>query len=376
MIRFVCECGKQLQARAEDAGKHVICPSCNRQLTAPDAPPPPEGMQQQRPIHRDEPEWEEASEMDDRPRRQPAGNSGKAIACLVLGILSLFCNVLAGLPALILGLLALRDIGRSRGRLSGQGLAIAGIVTACACTLLSCVTMVPISIGLLLPAVQKVREAAARAESSNNLKQIALAMQSYNATYNSLPPPGITDPKRPRLAADKLLADNLLLSWRVILLPFLGEKHLYDQFKLDEPWDSPHNSRLLSQMPKVYASPRAVSPMEPGSTIYQVFVGNRAAFSFRQLTAIPRDFPDGTSNTILIVEAPAKPLPWTKPEDLEVDLNFVNKSIKRYVGSSDGGGFLVAMADGSVHWVRPEVSENSVKAAITRNGGEALGPDW
>lgn len=365
MIRFVCECGKQLQAREESAGKRAVCPACQRQMTVPSESPPSEGVQPERPSVRAEPELEEEEQITDRPRRrsQPAGNSGKAVASLVLGILSLFCNVLAGLPALILGILALREIGRSRGRLAGQGLAIAGIVTACVCSLINCGGLIPFAI--LVPAVQKVREAAERAQSQNNLHQITLALMNYNDTYQSLPPPGISDPQKPRFAAD-----NLLLSWRVSILPFIGEVGLYNQFKRDEPWDSPHNIRLLSQMPKVYECPNV--PTQPGYTIYQVFVGNRAAFTNGRPARMPIDFPDGLSNTILVAEA-AQPVPWTKPEDIAFD---PNRPIKPLLSSHYRGGCLVALADGSVRHLSPGISENTLKAAITRNGRDAPGPDW
>jgi hypothetical protein len=359
MIRFVCECGKQLQARDESAGKLVSCPSCNRQLKVPAESPPPEGVQRGRPILRDEREWEEEPESEERSPAQPAVNSGKAVASLVLGILSLFCNVLAGLPALILGLLAMRDIGRSRGRLSGQGLALAGIVTACVCTLLSCLMFVPISIGLLLPAVQKVREAAGRAESMNNLKRIAIAMHVYHDANFRLPAAGICDKN-----------GKPLLSWRVAILPYIEQEQLYRKFKLDEPWDGPNNKKLLAQMPLIYKLP-SDDQTAPDHTHYQVFVGNNAAFDKRSGRSIV-DFLDGTSNTILIIVAD-KAVPWTKPEDVDFDSN---KPMLPLLSRHFRSGYLVALVDGSVRVVPSSVSENTLKAAITRNGGEALGPDW
>ncbi len=359
MIRFVCECGKQLQARDESAGKLVICPSCNRQLRVPADSPPLESVQKEPPILRDEREWEEEPDADDRSSSEPAITSGKAVASLILGILSLFCNVLAGLPALILALLAMRDVGRSRGRLSGQGLAIAGIVTACVCTLFSCLIFVPISVGLLLPAVQKVREAASRAASMNNLKVMVLAMQNYHDANHHLPAAAICDRN-----------GKPLLSWRVAILPYIEQEQLYRQFKLDEPWDGPNNRKLLAQMPLIYKLPGDdLTP--PDHTHYQVFVGNDAAFDRRRGRSIA-DFPDGLSNTILIFAAD-KAVPWTKPED--VDFN-PNSPILPLLSRHFRSGFMVALADASVRIVPTSVSENTLKAAITRNRGEVLGPDW
>lgn len=367
MIRFVCECGKQLQARDDNAGKLDVCPVCQRQVKVPAESPPPEAVQADLPVVVEEPELEE-ERITERPRRrsQPAGSSGKAIASLILGILSLFCNVLAGVPALLLGMLALRDIGRSRGSLSGHGLAIAGIVTACACTLLSCV-LLPLFLlpAMLLPAVQKVREAATRVESMNNLKQLVLALHNYNDTYQTVPPAAVGDPSKPPPQR------RPLLSWRVAILPMIGEQALYNQFKLDEPWDGPHNIRLLPQMPKTFQLP-GDDKTPPDHTHYQVFVGKGAAFDKTRGHNIPIDFPDGMSNTIFIVEA-ANAVPWTKPQDVDFD---PAKPMLPLMSTHFRGGFHVALGDGFVRMVGPQVSENTFKAAITRNGRDALGPDW
>ena len=67
-----------------------------------------------------------------------------------------------------------------------------------------------------------------------------------------------------------------LLCWRVHILPYLGEEKLYKEFHLDEPWDSPHNKKLLSQMPKIYRAPGALAA-DTSATYYQVFVGKKEA---------------------------------------------------------------------------------------------------
>jgi hypothetical protein len=109
------------------------------------------------------------------------------------------------------------------------------------------------------------------------------------------------------------------LSWRVLLLPHLGEEDLYRHFRLDEPWDSPHNIELLPRMPNAFRRP-SLDPLrrwmdEPGTTPFQVFVGPGTAFEVEAEPQITVDFPDGLSNTILIDEA-RDAVPWTKPADL------------------------------------------------------------
>src|SRR5439155_13938759 len=103
---------------------------------------------------------------------------------------------------------------------------------------------------------------------------------------------------------------------RVAILPYVEEHELYKQFKLDEPWDSEHNKKLLEKMPKVYA-PVGVKTRAPHTTFYQAFVGPGAAFEDGMKVKLTNFF-DGTSNTLMVAEA-AEPVPWTKPDDLPFD---------------------------------------------------------
>jgi hypothetical protein len=163
-----------------------------------------------------------------------------------------------------------------------------------------------------------------------------------------------------------------LYSWRVLLLPYIEGDDLYREFHLDEPWDSPHNLALLPRMPGTYAPPRwKKSKVPPYHTVYHVFVGEGAAFEGREGVRIPKDFPDGTGNTFLVVEA-GEPVPWTKPEDIPYDPDGLLPDLRCLFKD----GFRAGMADGSMRWVRKGTSEANLRAAITRNGGETLGDDW
>jgi hypothetical protein len=277
--------------------------------------------------------------------------SGKAIASLALGIASFFCSVLTGIPAIVLRILGLLDINRSRGRIGGQGLAIGGIVTGS----LSFLCIPVIMIGLLLPAVQKVREAANRIKSANNLQVLALGMHSYHDRVQRFPPPVV-------LGKD----GKPLYSWRVLILPYVGHDQLYKQFHLDEAWDSPHNKSLLSQMPDVFVVP-GEPVTEPFTTHYQMFVGEEAFGRPKGLKIT--DITDGTSNTIMIVEA-AEAVPWTKPADL---LYNPGGRLPK-LGVSSRVGFNAAMADGAVRHIRKDAPEQQIRALITPSGGERV--DW
>ena len=131
-IVFNCECGRQLQVRDEHAGRRVKCPACGEETTAPSAAAiQPEASAPYSPAA--QPERRARRFEDDESEREvrgPRGRSGKAVAALVLGFLSFCLWLFAAVPAIILGILSLRDISRSNGRLKGQGMAIGGLVTA------------------------------------------------------------------------------------------------------------------------------------------------------------------------------------------------------------------------------------------------------
>jgi Protein of unknown function (DUF1559)/Domain of unknown function (DUF4190) len=350
MIQFSCECGRELKAPEELAGKQVRCPACKQVQTVPAsgiATEPREAIPAQAERRRPTLSDDEEEPMPDGP----TVTSRKAAWSLGLGIASLFCSLLTGIPAVILGALALGDINRSRGRTAGSGLAIGGIITGSIGVLLCCPA---VGAGLLLPAVQKVREAAVQTQSMNNLKQLGLAFHNYHSTYNQLPTAaGSPEGLQPMDAG---------LSWRVTLLPFLEENARYQQFKLDEPWDSANNKKLLDPTPKVYTLPGQENA--PGMTHYRVFVGagtplampsGRTPARGRSLT----EFTNGISNTILIVDA-ADAVPWSKPDELVYSPNQPVPALR-----STALGYMVAMADGSVRYIATNTSEDALRKMIT-----------
>jgi prepilin-type processing-associated H-X9-DG protein len=218
------------------------------------------------------------------------------------------------------------------------------------------VSLAAISAGLLVPAVQKVREAAARTQSANNLKQIALAIHSYHDTYKSFPAAAICDGN-----------GKPLLSWRVTILPYIEQDQLYKQFKLDEPWDSEHNRKLIAQIPPIYVIPAA--PHKAGETYYRVFAGGGAGLEIKKGISF-RNITDGTSNTIFAFEA-AESVPWTKPDEPVYDAKRPLPKFGNFYGS---GRFNAAFFDGSVHFLRNDLPEATLRALITRAGGEVVTP--
>jgi prepilin-type processing-associated H-X9-DG protein len=217
--------------------------------------------------------------------------------------------------------------------------------------------MTGVAVALLLPAVQSAREAARRAQCTNNMKQIALAMHNYHSVNNSLPKVAITDKD-----------GKPLLSWRVAILPYIEQQALYNKFKLDEPWDSPHNKPLLDEMPPTYACP-SMAKKDATGTSYRAFVGNNALFEKDRAVGF-QDVTDGTSNTIMVVET-RDTVPWSKPDDIPFDPQ--NKAPGFGAGSFHPGGFNACFADGSVRFIKLSVAANVLRALITRSGGEVIG---
>lgn len=214
-----------------------------------------------------------------------------------------------------------------------------------------------IAVGMTLPGVQAAREAARRTQGMNNLKQFALAMLNYESANNALPPAAICDKE-----------GKPLLSWRVAMLPYLGEQELYDQFHLDEPWDSEHNKKLLERMPKIFASP-GDDAAKPGTTRYLVPTGEGTVFPKPDRAMKPALVADGFSKTLLVVEAEAaKAVPWTKPEDLAVDPKQPHAGLK----NARPTGFLAVFADGHVRIIPQDVAVDVLNAMFTRDGGEQV----
>lgn len=223
-------------------------------------------------------------------------------------------------------------------------------------------------VALLLPAVQSARGAARRMQCSNNLKQIGLALHNYHDVHKCFPPAYIADKN-----------GKPMHSWRVMILPYIEESALYDQYNFDEPWDSPNNMAVAAQMPDVFRCPSSPQIGTGNETNYVVVIGDSKKFpqtlfspnkgiSFGKVT-------DGTSNTIAVVET-ATPVPWTQPD---ADLNFSTMQFAINAGansiSSDHPGVAnVLFADGSVRPLSKSVDSRTLRNLIQPADGNVIGP--
>ena len=206
-----------------------------------------------------------------------------------------------------------------------------------------------IMVALLLPAVQQAREAARRAQSTNNLKQLMLAAHNYHEAHGRFPPQASVDAN-----------GKTLLSWRVHLLPYLSQENLYRQFHLDEPWDSAHNKSLVGRIPRVYQNPN----LPAGTTTnYLAFVGKDTVLAPGRSSRFS-EITDGSSLTLVFVEADAnRAVTWTKPADHA----FSARTPFAGLGKLRPGGFLTAFADGSVRFINNVVDPRIFKAMVTKS---------
>lgn len=205
-----------------------------------------------------------------------------------------------------------------------------------------------------LDALSPVR--AQRTRSTHNLKQIGLAMHNHHSTFNQLPDEAVRDN-----------AGKPLLSWRVKLLPFLGQRKLFDRFRINEPWDSEHNKALIEEMPNVFKVPGVELPA--GRTSYVGLVGAGTLFDPTRKAVRFRDIVDGTSNTLLVVEAPAESaVVWTKPDDLPFDPD----EPRAGVTGARRGGFLALLCDGAVAFLSDDITDEMIRDMSIRNDGNAV----
>jgi hypothetical protein len=208
-------------------------------------------------------------------------------------------------------------------------------------------------------------------ESVRNLKQLCIALHDWAAAHQS----SKTTRFPPAAVYGKDGKGKYPHSWRVELLPYLGERKLYDHYQFDEPWDSKANKVVLANMPEVFRDPadapdsvnsayfvfvgRLVDDSVNGADL-QTFFSSKVGVAFRQVT-------DGTTNTIAIVEA-KRDIPWTKPEDIPYD----PAGKLPQLGGFFKGGFCATFGDGSTWLIEEPIKDAALKAMISPAAGDKI----
>lgn len=225
---------------------------------------------------------------------------------------------------------------------------------------LAVIAAIAILVVLLRPMFEATRDGFDRPENSTDkMKVIALALQKYMGVSNTFPP---------AYSSDK--SGNPLLSWRVLILSYLGQDALYREFHLDEPWNSEHNKRLVFKMPRAYRSPES-KLADKGMTNFVTVRGDETVFPGKAPITFD-EIHDGPARTIAAIEvSDDKAVVWTQPDDFRYD---EQKPLNGVLGLHVGG-FVAGFADGHVEFMPETIKPQTIKALFTRNGGKELKPD-
>jgi hypothetical protein len=244
------------------------------------------------------------------------------------------------------------------------------LIAAAVClVLIACAGIVVLRYGS--PAMSGMQSARQRGQAIRNIERIAAALNAYAADHGNYPLPQTIGPD-----------GKPMHSWRVAILPYLGEQTLYDQYDMSQPWDASTNYTLAQRVPSVYR-PIGIS-MHGNEAGYSLVVGPGTLFppapsgGYRALG--PRDVNDDPGQTLLIVQSvPASNsfMSWTQPGDLDASLmqGFIGGTPGREIGGALPDGAIVATVDGRGHFLSDATPSQTVMALITISGGEPLSDD-
>ena len=225
-----------------------------------------------------------------------------------------------------------------------------------------------ISLFLLFPAVLLASEPVASEPQSCNIKMrtLVLAFHKYADTNNELrfPPPFTVN------------VDNKPLhSWRVLILPFIGQEELYKAIRLEEPWNSEHNKQFHDKMPEAFRCPASTLGNPNRDTTYCMVVGKDViGVPDGKGTTVPQ-ITDGTSHTILLVERKT-PVCWMEPTDVLQEHAYLGINKHKFgIGSEHAWGIVATLADGSNHFLKEGIGLNMLKSLLTKAGVETVNRD-
>jgi type II secretory pathway pseudopilin PulG len=247
---------------------------------------------------------------------------------------------------------------------SGVGMIILVVALVSLVVLMACGGIL---VALLLPAVQAARTAARRVQSQNHLKQIVLALHNYEIAYGEFPPAYFTDEN-----------GQPTHSWRVIILPFLEQQQLYNQYDFSQPWDSPANQAVAQSIPPFYRA-AGDAPTDPLETNVLMFVGpgtlndNNHNGNHRVLANIT----DGLSDTICIVESKQSGISWTQPSDLDsAHLDFLihdaRSAVPGQINAIYPGGVNVGFCDASIQFLSTNTPPAVLRKLVNPADGNAV----
>lgn len=227
------------------------------------------------------------------------------------------------------------------------------------------------SITFILPAIDPAREGMQRTRCKNNLKQISLAMFNYEAAYRRFP---FTGAQMPDSEANH--------SWRVSIVPFFDSAPDFLKYRFDEAWDSEQNQTFQKNRPAPYQCPS--HPTDKPFSAYAMLTGVDTFGGDSSTGLKVEDITDGTTNTLMIVEACGRDIIWTEPRDVEVTAESLGVNLpgnkpghsRGIISSYHAEGAHVLFADGTVRFLSEKIDKDVLKALTTVNGNETLPENW
>jgi prepilin-type processing-associated H-X9-DG protein len=219
-------------------------------------------------------------------------------------------------------------------------------------------------IWMLAPTILRLKARRDIVTCQQNLERIAQALNNYASDYGTYPP-----------AVTRDANGRAMHSWRVLILPYLGEKRLYESYDLDEPWDSAVNAGLQASIPGVFVSPSNTKVGMIGESSYMLVTGPRTLFPASGPLS-PRAVSDGLQNTLLVVETNNTQYPWTQPIDLDVTTLPAQIGAIGGIGGSHQGGATAVFADGRAAWLPSDTNRNIVDSLLSPSGGELVEGAW
>lgn len=212
---------------------------------------------------------------------------------------------------------------------------------------------------VLLSLVDGAREEARRSARAGRIFYVAFALQNYHDVHGSFPPAYIAD-----------ASGRPMHSWRVLLLPYMERMDLYQRYDFNEPWNGPNNRQLASAIGGIYGEDSGEN------TRFVAVVGPETAWPGSQARTLG-EFPDGTENTILLVEVLDSGIHWMEPRDLTLAelAHGVNVSASKGISSPHRDGANVAFADGRYRFLSKTLSWSTLRALLTADGKEKVNRD-
>lgn len=227
---------------------------------------------------------------------------------------------------------------------------------------LGCLGLIALTLLTAVLSESGMRTAARRVQCANNLKQIGIALHNYADVYGCFPPAYLADAK-----------GQPMHSWRVLILPYIEQQALYDQYDFNEPWDGPHNRLLAKQIPYWFQCPSDSLLRGTRGACYLAITGPQTIWA-GDAAATFDDISDGTANTLAVVEVAGSRIHWMEPRDLPFSaLKLgVNPPTGGRVGSEHPDIAQVLFCDGSVRALVSAISAKTMQALATRSGGETI----